>query len=85
MKSLARHSFKYFSSYPAFGKNTNLCHFYIRYQVHAGSSEDPDRGIHSCTKAVQDSRVMWNTAERFAYCVLMVPLYCKVFRGGTGT
>ena len=37
-----------------------MCHFYIRYQVHTGSSEDPDRGIHSCKKAVQHSLVMWN-------------------------
>ena len=59
MKYLARYSFKYYlRSYPAFGKNTNMCHFYIRYQVHAGSGEDPDRGFHPCTKAVQDSQVM---------------------------
>ena len=61
-----------------------MCHFYIRYQVHTGSSEDPDRGIHPCTKAVQDSQGIWNKEKG----LFTVYLWCqyKITRnlGGTG-
>ena len=48
-------------------------------------SEDPDRSIHPCTKAVQDSQVMWNKEKGLFTGYLWRHYVLGYFRGVTGT
>ena len=54
-----------------------ICVIYFRYEVHTGSGLDAHTGIHPCTKAKQDSKVMWNKEKGL---LTMYPQYYDIKR-----